>query len=39
MIEQIEWNFYSKVADRMESDRQGGITALSNGAILFRRDA
>ena len=31
MIEQVDWNFCCKVADTMESDRQGGITALSNG--------
>jgi len=24
MIEQVDWNFRCKVADRMESDRQGG---------------
>src|ERR1700676_3518024 len=35
MIEQVDWNFCCKVADRMESDRQEGITALSNGAILL----
>ena len=28
MIEQVDWNFYSKVADTMESERQEGITAL-----------
>jgi hypothetical protein len=36
MIEQVDWNFYSKVADTMESDKQEGITALPNGAILCR---
>ena len=35
MIEQVDWNFCCKVADRMESDRQEGITALSNSAILL----
>jgi hypothetical protein len=35
MIEQVDWNFGCKVADTMESDRQEGITALSNGAILL----
>jgi hypothetical protein len=39
MIEQVDWNFRCKVADTMESDRQEGIKALSNGAILFRWDA
>ena len=29
MIEQVDWNFYSKVADTMESDKQEGITGLS----------
>ncbi len=27
MIEEVDWNFYSKVADTMESDRQEGIAA------------
>jgi hypothetical protein len=35
MIEQVDWNFCCKVADTMEFDRQAGITALSNGAILL----
>jgi hypothetical protein len=34
MIEQVDWNFYSKVAGIMESHWQEGITTLSNGAIL-----
>ena len=37
MVEQVDWNFCCKVAETMESDKQEGITALSNGAILFRR--
>jgi hypothetical protein len=39
MVEQVDWNFRCKVADTMESRKQGGITGLSKGAILFGWDA
>jgi hypothetical protein len=38
MIEEVDWNSCCKVADTMESNEQEGITALANGAILFRWD-
>jgi hypothetical protein len=39
MVEEVDWNFRCKVAGTRESDWQEGITALSNGAMLFRWDA